>query len=734
MRPPVGLRRGELRRSLVPLVVGLLLTLTSAASAADGPNRPEAPAAGPVPVALAPSRQGAWELGHPWAALRQAASLAQPPSQAPSHRPISSNDPEFRLSPLGDVDADGKADLLLSARREFVTLTALQGGSYRTLWEIDLERSEDWFALGDVTGDGIEDLVVTSTQTGGSSVGVPPNPAVYAFESAYDTTTTYKVVSGADGKELFKKTCVATDVARGAYTDALVAGGGADAYQEEFCVLVPVLSGAFRGFDIVKVRYSGAGASGGALVGGAFAFLDGSGVSVQRVDGKGAVLWAKPLGDPVRSSWVIGVEEFTGDGIPDYAVFSGVQGATFVYTPQVDAWRWIGVAPRVAVFSGRDGSLVWEEAAGRPDQDSYVTAAVLDGKGADLLVHTLDAIVPGPVDTVIARLAGATGAKLSEQRVPGHLGMVSPAADLNKDGRGDLLMLRVKASMMPGGELDFAEEGTFGAVDASLKPLWEPLKVVQEDGWEGGPHSPDFNGDGVPEVTLHHGVQRGNRATAYDGATGKSLWSRTVARNESGVSAIADLDGVPGMDLAIVTWEVPGGAREGGMSHFETAGGGDGVNALDYPGFVEVRRGTDLKLVWRKQLHDPERDPKGEAPGLIGEAFVLPDSNGNQVNELVVNLQGQAGFMGAIAIATPEEPEEPYAMMSGFGRTLVLDGADATTLVSHPAKMAQAPATLGEAAPILIPLSQPGGEAPTLAAVWLLVGLLGAAVGRRRQA
>lgn len=716
-------------RSVVALFA--LLLVSSVASAAPQGWEPDA-----ASVSAAEASGRGFRAGPPslWETVFEAGGPGgQPPRNA--HGPPEggglpeSDEPAFHLHALGDANGDGRPDLLLESQREFITLTAVSGAGFGTIWEIDLDPKESWWMLGDLSGDGVEDLVVHKSRSDSSSTSVPPNPAVSAGEWVTTNTRTYRIVSGSDGKEMFTKSCAETMEYRHASVSGAVGFGGASSYTWTRCYLVEAFGTSSRAVDIVRRESSDREGYSYSLA--AFGAIEASSdsIAVQRFDAKGALLWSAQIGDPVRSSQILDIDDFNGDGVPDYAVVAALDGRAYAYAGPVGEFYWLTLASRMAVYNGKDGAKLWEAAVGRPEQEAYLTSADLDGKGRDVFVHDFNVLAPGPAETTVVRLDGATGAEVGRNVARGEFALLLEGGDANKDAKNDLLMFRIKGTVEVGGAIRTDREGTVGAVDASLKALWPPLKVVVEDDYvDGGLASPDFNGDGVPEVTLFRSNRDSWKAFVYDGATGSALWTFQAPEDGVGGGPVADLDGVPGMDLAMVTWDLPADKAqpEDGIA-YPGVSPEEEIDVLAYPGYLEVRRGTDLALVWRKQIHDPAQEPKAHSSSIEAEPFVVPDLNGNKVNEIVVNLE--EGFSWPMVFLAGFEGMGP-----SFGRAIVLDGSDGAPVATYPKDLAQKPSELGTAAPLGFMPPKPAGDSPQLGLAWLVLAVGLVVWSRRRYA
>lgn len=669
-------------------------------------------------------------------------SSAPPPPQTPGPggkgegRPAS-NEPAYSLNPLGDVDKDGVADLLLATERQFTSLTAVSGATFKPLWELDLKRGQVWRAIGDLTGDGVEDLELFAQQPGTGGVPLPSTPLVYSYQRT--TAMTYTYVSGADGKELFSKTCSATMAFTFFWTPTPLVGASADRDSYSFCMTFDPSPDAPY-VDIVLDDGGWSAAGGHAVVAGGYVWTYASKLTVDRYDAKGAKVWGATFGDGVQYvGWIRG--DVTGDKVPDYVILSDVEAGGGIFTPVVFPYGYLAAASQIAVYDGKTGAKVWGDLLGVTTEESYVALADADGAGLDVWVHTLSDLVPGPADTKIVRLNGADGKKVSEQTFPGHMAFILPAGDMSGDSKPDLFLIKAAATSQGPGTLNVAEEGTLGATDGAYKPLWEPVRIHQEDWVTAGPNEPDFNGDGAPEFLMQYGSGDRSSVRSYDGKTGKQLWSLRLPPGLAGWQAVPDVDGTPGMDVAVTSFDVPREKVSGGdgpkrMVMHGDDGGDEGPNWLEYAGRVQLLRGSDLKPVWNKQIHDPAEGKEISAGPLMATHSVVPDLNGNKYPELLVSVRESMGFgfreVMIMGIGGPS-PEGGASSDPGFGRAFVLDGAQATALRTYPDKLAQAPPQFGEAAPLGLPTA-PAGNSPALGLV--PVALLAALVValRRRHA
>lgn len=728
-------------RPIIALLSGFLILALLAPVAPASPAVETAPlvdSVGPIPVALGGNPGSEWtsepRRGDPRSRLTLE-ELSQPPSPAPVHPGDDSSEPVRILHPLGDANGDGAADVLLEIVDDGTSLSAISSKDGATIWERSLGSDQTWFFLGDLTGDGVDDLMIESGKSTGGSTSVPPNPAVYGGEYTRTTVMTYVAASGVDGKDLFKKTCTEDFASRYAFADGVVGGGGLWIGTGSYCFLMTAMVGPYRAIDIVRGSFVDAWADAGAAVGFAGAFAGGNYLEVQRFDAKGTQLWSGLIGTPVTSTWIVDVADFTGDGVPDY--LTSTLGGAAIMAFAVSAGHFVDAfTPAIlTLHDGKDGRLVWQAPIGKPRQWVEVhSAPKLDGKGVDFVVTSFGALAPGPGETLLTTYDGATGSKLRELTYPGEFVMAAGFGDHNADGKGDLLMIRVAATIDLQGDVNFAKEGRFGAVDAELKPLWEALKVSEDDDIEAEEDSPDFDGDGVSEIILGRQSLDVWVLHVHSGATGAKLWSFKEPQGTVGRQAIANIDGSPGMDLAVTWFDVPEGAGSAGggrsMSFPDEEEPEEAVNMANHSGYLELRRGSDTELIWKKLVHDPLLRPDTFAVSIDATAVAVGDANGDNVTELILNLgSGPAFFFGGPIMIVMEG-----AQNGGFSEAYLFDGLDGTTLRSYPKALAPAPASLGKAALLGTTLPSPDGSSPALGAAMLVLGLVGVAALRRRYA
>jgi len=227
------------------------------------------------------------------------------------------------LVALGDVDGDGAPDVAVSNRVESNVVVLSGGVEGHTLWSWTWSGSElDYYASGlaahaDLDGDGILDLAVGASQ---------------------DASLPVRVLSGATGVEL---TTIPPSPGDENFGAALGAAGDLDGDGR-----IELMVGAFGTPQRVRV-YSGA---------------------------TGAALLELHPTSPYPSPWsgvtLTGVDDWTGDGVPELAV-----GASF---DQVSASAGQG---SVSIFDGATGSIVTLIAA--PPGTVYFGRALASGTDVD---------------------------------------------------------------------------------------------------------------------------------------------------------------------------------------------------------------------------------------------------------------------------------------------------------------------------------------------------------------
>ncbi len=443
-------------------------------------------------------------------------------------------------SVAADFDGDQIADVLIGDLDELLngknpkahtyTAQARSGRDGHLIWKTELDPWEHWlhptrvddyrlrsFALpqGDFDGDGTVDVIVQ-----GDSYQKRGGPG------RSGATLDIQLLSGRTGARLWSAgvlggSAVASGVVSVPWSEPrLVERGGA-----------PDLIVGYVG-QVTKPAAKRAAGLGGGMA------------RLARISGRdGRVLWDMPVsGDRSSDFFYLGTpwtffDDLDGDGALDLALFSpasqqsdvsyalvavslrdgrrlwfrefgaditsptrpidkldGPDGPAFVVMEDTETAGWLALR----AFGGRDGRLRWTTKVGqvrRSGGDSQsIVAASFNGKGAQEVCISYNQIDRGRQIVVF----DANGKERARREVKGTDSSVLEAADVNGDGRDELLLFN---------------EGRFWAWDGELKDVWSwPTKSKEIDanlrGTKGRPS----------EVVL-------SQAFALDGATGRPRWT-----------------------------------------------------------------------------------------------------------------------------------------------------------------------------------------------------------------
>lgn len=362
-----------------------------------------------------------------------------------------------------------------------------------------------WVAadLGDITGDGVHDMIITALTD--SIPAAPLAGKAYVYSGA-DGALLHTVTGTAPFELLGHSATSAGDVNNDGVPDYITGSPGFDAF------------GGGAGFTGKAHVWSGADHS----------------LLLELTGGAGEAFGAS----------VAGAGDVNGDGFGDVLV-----GATFA----------AGGAGRVSVFSGLDGSLLWE-VSGEKATDHLGSAVGLIGDvtGDGIPDQVAGAHGAGKKGRGEAYgFSGADGTKLYTMKPVGLPGAfpsfaiyhASGAGDVNLDGVPDIYIGDYNARR--GSE----PEGTgrayvFSGVDG--KKLYNFDAENNGDGLGPGRGIGDVNGDGygdmyVAAYTNSEGAESAGKGYVYSGKEGNVLrtMTGTVADVSLGVDALAvgDLNG-----------------------------------------------------------------------------------------------------------------------------------------------------------------------------------------------
>ena len=332
-----------------------------------------------------------------------------------------------------------------------VAITAVANGPIaepdaEILYQLDGEQLADAFGwismdIGDITGDGIDDLLTTAPfflDDGGTAAG-----KVYIYNGADGTLL--HTITGTSGAVLGYSANTAGDVNGDGVPDYIagaITGSYAEVYSGADHSLLLHLDG--EGGDWFGSAVSGAGDVNGdgyadLIVGARFANADASGRARLFSGADGSLLWQQdgPMANAQLGSGTGLVGDVTGDGVPDQvmgAMNAGEFGGGEAY-----------------VFSGADGSFVYTLEPKEPADAVVFGQFFAAGAGdynadgtPDIFVADYAATVNGNPGTGNAFVfSGADGRRLAtfNGREPGGgFGPGRAVDDFTGDGYGDLVI------------------------------------------------------------------------------------------------------------------------------------------------------------------------------------------------------------------------------------------------------------------------------------------------------
>jgi hypothetical protein len=235
----------------------------------------------------------------------------------------------------------------------------------------------------------------------------------------------------------------------------------------------------------------------------------------------GASIWERPLNGPVFA--VIGVEDFTGDGIPDVVAGASNEDET------------IG---RAVGINGDDGTIEWTFVA---NGTSVWALAQLNDIDSD----TIPDVVAGDFSSgEIYGLSAATG---TQRYAPGGYGLMTRFVtldDVNGEGHVDIAPVHF-------GTFARAFSGRNGVALWTTPLVDKPASVER---------IADVSGDGINDLVV--GTLYGNNYTYFlDGTDGSDLHSADYGEPVDAITAIPDVVGDG-------SWEMIAGGREGLVTCF----------------------------------------------------------------------------------------------------------------------------------------------------------------------
>jgi len=416
---------------------------------------------------------------------------------------------------LGDVTGDGVADLLVlvtdpssSVRR----LEALAGPGFTTVvWQKVSSASQVLSCAADVDVDGALDPILSTV---GAAAGSAASGA-----GQQTTMVVQQVLAGASGVAMVGRTI--TDTTRGAASSA-----GAVA-QTATGTLLPAAAGATA---LLQTQATGAlaGLPSGLPLG-ALDVTAASSATLQVLDVTGAVVSTVKVDTPGIEPLAMAPLQLTG-ALPNVAVLSST------LTPVAGAAAGV---PQIALYAA-DGTLAWSK---------QLTAAA--GSLPVLLPQAGDLDLDGVGDLIVATVPQATSAATQVASaastgfqvlsgVDGHTILASAAGA--KDAAVGLLTA-LPLGTLPGGPaiLQVAAKTAGGALSLSAlgatgKVLWSvdvpgmavPVNAALDAYTHDIQGFTDLTGDAVPDVAVAVQTTQGLALRTIDGATGQLAWATNL--------------------------------------------------------------------------------------------------------------------------------------------------------------------------------------------------------------
>lgn len=569
---------------------------------------------------------------------------------------------------LGDVTGDGLGDLLVlvaDPTSGVQTLQALAGpGFAEVVWEKVATAGQILQCAPDLDLDGTLDPIL-------HTLGEATGPAA-AGAASQAQQRVQQVLSGASGVAMLGRS--ATDQATGVSSTA--AGAATGVAQQATSILLPAAAGAAAFLQTSATTAAlpiPAGLPIPPLPVDALTVTLASAAELQILDAAGAVVATISVDEAGVNPLALAPVPLTG-GLPDVAVL------TQALAPVQQA---AGGVPRLALYAA-DGTLSWATdlpaSTGLPLLLPRAGDLDLDGVG-DLVVSTVQQGVEQVPGAAFQVVSGIDGSILFDSG-PAVAGLLTALPLGSLPGGAALLQVA---------SLDAASGLALSALDGAGSTLWsigidglaEPVNAVLDLHTGDVTGFTDLTGDAVPDVAVAVRQTSGMALQAIDGLTGEVVWNTT-------------LDAV--QTVVPVAVQTVGGAASAAGAAGDAATGAlgqvDDVAGLAGSGVAAVQSGASSALLGlgtsateaTMALVDPITGavqwvataalPPGADIGSLS-AVTGGDLDGDGIQDLLVTaLANATGAGGSDAAGTTRSRSSAYAEPIGSGQ------ADSVTAVS----------------------------------------------------
>ncbi|MEK6985816.1 MAG: VCBS repeat-containing protein [Candidatus Thermoplasmatota archaeon] len=630
---------------------------------------------------------------------------------------------------LGDLDGDGKGELLLLTSRRSsnlnqgffeTTARAISGNDLATpLWT--LEGLGFAAAVPDLNADGTPDLIASGSSTFDYNPdGTLPNTLVTSSYS-YSSRGNYALLSGVDGTELGLARFDFSSASEAVRASAVVAFAQAGPNEDSF-----LFQGIVAPSTLLEVNTTSRSASlyASAVVTGFGQSVSENDVQFRILDLAGNEKARLAYAEPGREG--LSVDSLNLGPGKTGLLASWLEGA-LVPTPLGTVQ--VGKVHLTAV--GETGTQLWDRVLAETQHQGGILLQTplpdLDGDGA----HDLQVVV-GLVDPQAGQgarieafvLSAATGAVLNEQRPnDGRVRLFLPFGDIDGDGGAEMLAADLSLFDFAGGVAEIL------AVKSDFSEVWridyDESFTVSASNDPFVPRFADWTGDGAPELALLTlPTDKGSALRVIDGRDGTVAWSRDLGKDDD-LLVLDDVTGAGEQDLAIARIEgVVEKESDNGPTRYDHS-----KTTVEYTLLAGESGGTILT----QRVRDPENAP------LLGNGTVsvatrnVGDLTGDGLTEFTIEL----GEREQITIE-----EENYVVTLNYERPTIYvmslgQAEPLRTIATGPSSNATAlplPApSQGPALPTssLATQTAQGTPFPVEAA---LVALVGVAVALRRRA